>query len=90
MRSAGFQKIQRVVGVYAAPNLQSAGVGSQGFPGSLLVTGPQLNHVSAFESVFSIQLGIPCAGTFRYEIGFQTATVIGQGAADDLFDLSVV
>jgi hypothetical protein len=85
--------IQKTAGILRSnptANLQTAGVSLKSPYGSLPITGTKLDYVPAFQSVTAIQVGKPRCILGGCEIGPETPVIVRQGAADNLFDLTVV
>jgi hypothetical protein len=55
-----------------------------------VVARPKTNYVTTHEGIVAIGFGIPSGAFFRDEIFARSGPIIAQGAADDLFYLTVM
>src|SRR5205814_2004549 len=87
---AGVQPTARIVGIDAAADLQSSGIGGQGLARRGFVAGSEHNDVASFETVALVKLRIERRGLFGDKIRAQRRRIVAPGAADDLLHFAFV
>ena len=90
MASTGIEPSSGVIGSDATADLQSSRPGGESLVRSFVVTWAKTNHVTTHECIAAIRFSIPSGAFFRDEIFARSGPIIAQGAADDLFYLTVM
>ena len=89
MRRAHIQPRTRIGSIYAAADLQSAGICRQCFPRRSFISGTEHDDVTTGQTVAFVEFCEPRCGAFGDKVGAHGSGVVTQRAADDLDNLAI-